>query len=146
MCFYRFEREIAWNTLLLLKWLKSGIFQYAVWPRFAKRGDMTTNQYEWTKARDELVDAVKQLGFPEELGTEIAKNLGSLKAMSRMMGYLSHVKPKSAELIVDEMLAICSEIAAWKEKKAGEEANANYNGILHNGLGSDGCKRWEEDG
>ena len=29
-----------------------------------------------------------------------------------MMGYLCHVKPKGAELIVDEMLAICNEIEA----------------------------------
>lgn len=137
MCFYRFEREIAWNTLLLLKWLKSGIFQDAIWPHFAKRGAMTTNQYEWTKARDELVDAVKQLGFPEELGTEIAKNLGSPKAMGRMTGYLCHVKPKSAELIVDEMLAIRSEIDAWKEKKASGEANTKYNRILYYGVGGD---------
>jgi hypothetical protein len=39
------------------------------------------------------------------------------------------VKPKKAELVVDEMLAICSEIAAWKEKKASIAANANYNRI-----------------
>ena len=112
---------------------------------------MTTNQYEWTKARDELVDAVKQLGFPEELGTEIAQNLGSPKAMRRMTGYLYNVKPKSAELIVDEMLAIRSEIDAWKKKKASGEANAKYNGMLYYGLGGDEEQRrdkrgWEEDG
>ena len=65
---------------------------------------MTANQYEWSRARDELVEAIKQLGFPEELGVQIAKQLGSPKAMSRMMGYLYNVKPRSAELIVDEML------------------------------------------
>ena len=80
---------------------------------------MTADQYEWLRAKDQVVDAVKQLGFPEELGLEIAKNLGSPRAMSRMTGYLCHVKPKKAELIVDEMLAICSEISAWKAKKAG---------------------------
>ena len=89
------------------------------------------------KARDELVDAVKQLGFPEELGTEIAKNLGSPQAMRRMIGYLYHVKPKSAELIVDEMLAIRSEIDAWKEKKASGEVNIKYNRILYYGVGGD---------
>ena len=26
-------------------------------------------------------------------------------------------KPKTAEIAVDEMITICSEIAAWKEKK-----------------------------
>ncbi len=69
---------------------------------------MTDNQREWIRARDELVREIKALGFPEELGSQIAKQLGSPKAMSRMMGYLVNVKPRSAELIVDEMLAICS--------------------------------------
>ncbi len=49
---------------------------------------------------------------------QIAKQPGSPKAMSRMMGYLVNVRPRSAELIVDEMLAICSDIDRWREKKA----------------------------
>lgn len=57
--------------------------------------------------------------------------------MDRMMGYLYNVKPTSAELIVDEMLAICSDIARWREKKASEEANARYNEILYYGLGNE---------
>lgn len=75
-----------------------------------------------------------RLGFREELGEAIAKNLGSPKAMERMTAYLHYVKPKKEELVVDEMLAICSEIAAWREKKASEEANAKYNEILYQGL------------
>ena len=92
---------------------------------------MTDNQREWIRARDELVREIKALGFPEELGSQIAKLLGSPKAMSRMMGYLVNVKPRSAELIVDEMLAICSDIDRWKDKKASEEANARYNELLY---------------
>ncbi len=83
-----------------------------------------SDQREWSRSRDDLVDAVKRLGFPEELGVEMAKNLGSPKAMNRMASYLYHVKPKSVEMVVDEMLAICSEIDAWRDKKASEEANA----------------------
>ncbi|MBQ9437982.1 MAG: hypothetical protein IJU50_06580 [Lachnospiraceae bacterium] len=90
---------------------------------------------EWAKSRDQLVAAIRELGFPGELGEQIAKQLGSPKAMDRMMGYLYNVKPKSAELIVDEMLAICSDISRWKEKKISEEANAKYNEILYHGLG-----------
>ena len=92
---------------------------------------MTDNRREWSRVRDELVGAIKDLGFPEELGMQIAKQLGSPKAMSRMIGYLYNVKPSSAELIVDEMLAIRSEIEAWREKKASEEANARYNEMLY---------------
>ena len=79
---------------------------------------MIDNQREWIRARDELVREIRSLGFTEELGQQIAKQLGSPKAMSRMMGYLVNVRPRSAELIVDEMLAICSDIDRWKEKKA----------------------------
>ncbi|MCR5221641.1 MAG: hypothetical protein K6D90_02125 [Lachnospiraceae bacterium] len=94
-------------------------------------------QREWARARDALVKTVAGLGFPEELGNEMAKNLGSPKAMHRMQVYLENVKPKKVELVVDEMLSICSEINAWREKKASEEANANFNEIMYYGLTDD---------
>ncbi len=93
---------------------------------------------EWSRSRDELVRAVKELGFPAELGEQMAKQLGSPKAMHRMREYLYNVRPKSAELIVDEMLAICSDVERWKEKKASEVANAAYSDIINYGLGGDG--------
>ena len=85
----------------------------------------------WIAARDELVAGIEELGFPRELGEEIAKNLGSPKAMERMSAYLRYVKPRSAELIVDEMLAIRSDIDAWHKKKEGEEANYKYTMYLN---------------
>ncbi len=97
----------------------------------------TSNQLLWTRTKDELVQSVERLGFPAELGEAIAKHLGSPKSMERMISYLDYVKPKSAELIVDEMLAIRSEIDAWKDKKASEEANARYNEMLYYGLGAE---------
>ena len=95
--------------------------------------------YEWLRVRDELVNALRKLGFPAELGDELAKNLGSPKAMERMTSYLVQVRPRKIELVVDEMLAICSEIDMWKEKKASEEANTKYTEMLYRGL-------WEEEG
>ncbi len=89
---------------------------------------------EWTRTRDRLVEAMVRLGFRKDLGEAVAKNLGSPKAMERMISYLVNVKPKTEELLIDEMLAICSEIEAWKEKKASQEANARYNEMLLNGL------------
>ena len=86
---------------------------------------------EWNKTKDRLVEEVAALGFPKELGEMVAKNLGSPKAMERMISYLSYVKPNTAELIVDEMLAICSDIDAWRDKKESLEANAKYNEILN---------------
>ena len=90
---------------------------------------------EWIRTKDRLVQTIVRLGFREELGLAIAKNLGSPKAMERMISYLVNVKPKTEELVVDEMLAICSEIDAWRKKKASEEANARYNEMLYFGLG-----------
>ena len=98
---------------------------------------MNANQILWKRSKDQLVRAVADLGFSKELGEAIAKHLGSPKAMERMLSYLEYVKPKKEELLVDEMLAIRSEIDAWKEKKASEEANAAYNEMLYYGLGGE---------
>lgn len=98
---------------------------------------MADGKEEWVRARKELIEAVTELGYPEALGNEIAKNLGSEKAMRRMTAYLWYVKPKSAEIMVDEMLAIQSEIAGWREKKASEEASARYYGMRRQGFGEE---------
>ncbi len=91
---------------------------------------------EWIRTKDELVDAIVALGQPAQLGEQIARQLGSPKAMERMIAYLHYEKPHTAELIVDEMLAICSDIENWKNKKIGQEANARYNEMLEEGLGT----------
>lgn len=88
----------------------------------------------WSIARDSLVRAITDLGFPAELGDAIAKPLGSPKAMERMTAYLYYTKPNRAEEIVDEMLAIRSEIDAWKEKKASQQASGTVNAMLRYGL------------
>ena len=95
---------------------------------------MSDNREQWAQSRDELVRALKSLGFPEELGQIIAKYLGSPKAIDRMTAYLYNVKPKKEELVVDEMLSIRSEIDAWREKKSAQDANARYNEMRYYGL------------
>lgn len=95
---------------------------------------MTEDQKKWVIAKGRMMDAMKVLGFPEALGDELVKNLGSPKAMDRMTSYLKNVKPKKAELVVDEMLSICSDIARWRDKKESERANAAYNEVLNLGL------------
>ena len=92
---------------------------------------MTFEQQEWIRAKKEMMDSLTELGFPKELGDEIAKNLGSPKAMWRMTSYLDKVKPERVELVVDEMLAIRTEIESWRIKKASEEANEKYNEMLN---------------
>ena len=64
----------------------------------------------------------------------MAKNLGSPKAIRRMNAYLRYEKPKSVEVIVDEMLAIKSEIDNWRERKDAQDANARYNEMRYYGL------------
>lgn len=88
----------------------------------------------WSRSRDDLVHTIFLLGFPEELGDAIARHLGSPKAIDRMTAYLNYEMPKDANTIVDEMLAIRAEIDAWKEKKAGKEANTVYNELLWYGM------------
>ena len=106
---------------------------------------MTPDQRLWSRTRDDLVRTVESLGFRGELGEAIARCLGSPKAMERMISYLRYVKPKTEELVVDEMLAIRSEIDAWREKKASEKANARYNEVLNYGLaGVDGVEDRDE--
>ncbi len=100
----------------------------------AERNDM---QREWASQKAKLTRAMVSLGFPEELGDQMAKQLGSPKAMQRMLDYLYNVKPTSVELVVDEMLAICADVNAWREKKASEKANAKYNEMLMFGWGDE---------
>ena len=102
---------------------------------------MDDNKRRWLYSRDNLMSAVRSLGYPDKLGEEIVKNLGSPKALDRMTSYIYQAKPKSMEEVVDEMLAIRSEIETWRAKKDSEDANAKYNEMLYYGLGNN-----EEDG
>ncbi|MCR5324523.1 MAG: hypothetical protein K6E85_14800 [Lachnospiraceae bacterium] len=92
---------------------------------------MNDHKTEWVRTKQKLIEAISDLGFPSELGEQIAKQLGSPKAMTRMIAYLEYVKPNSAEMIVDEMLAICSDLDRWRKKKECEEANIVYNEMLN---------------
>ena len=98
---------------------------------------MYDNKNLWAETKNALVKDITALGFPAELGEMVAKNLGSPKAMERMRAYLNYVKPKTVELVVDEMLAICEEIEAWRKKKEASEANEKYNELLNYGFDDD---------
>ena len=68
------------------------------------------------------------------MGGEKTKTIIKIRiAAQRRKGH-KNVQPKKAELVVDEMLAICSDIARWRDKKESERANAAYNEILYFGL------------
>ena len=73
-------------------------------------------------------------GYPAELGNLIAEHIGSPKGIQRMISYLYHERPDKVELIVDEMLAIKSDVDRWRELKETEQTNIAYNNVLNSGL------------
>lgn len=74
------------------------------------------NKELWKKTCDELIAAITALGYPEELGYQIAKHIGSPKGIERMISYLRYVRPNKVEMVVDEMISIRSEIDAWRDR------------------------------
>ncbi len=58
--------------------------------------------------------------------------------LRRMVSYIRQAHPRTEEMLVDEMLAICAEIETWREKKESQEAQARYNARLY-------YKKWEPD-
>ena len=86
----------------------------------------TPNQRQWAQARDRLAGTITSLGFPEEFADLLAKQLGSPRSIDRMTDWLYHVRLHSVEMVVDEMLAICSDVEAWRKKKESEEAQWGY--------------------
>ena len=92
---------------------------------------MTSNQYLWSQSRDRLVAAVTGLGYSAEVAELMARELGSPKAIDRMTSYIYQARPRTEEMLVDEMLAIKGEIDAWRAKKEAEEAQASYNARLY---------------
>lgn len=95
---------------------------------------MNENQRLWARSRDRLVEAVTSLGYHKEFAELLAGQLGSPKAIDRMTSYVLQARPNSEEMLVDEALAICDEINAWRERKTSMEAQARYNAMLFYGF------------
>ena len=91
----------------------------------------------WKAAYSQLLGTIVRMGYPEEFGKLVARNLGSEKTMRRMTSYLVQARPRTAEEIADEMLAIMSDRDSWIAKKEAEQANARYTQILNEGLDAD---------
>ena len=89
---------------------------------------------DWAKARRRLSSAAAEAGYPEELAETLAKHLGNPRAMERMAAYLSGVRPKSMEMIADELLAITADADAWRKKRESREAQAGYSAWLSSDL------------
>lgn len=87
---------------------------------------MTEQQVLFCDARERLVRAVESYGFPAELATLCARQIGSPKGIDRLTSYVYNVCPRSEEMLVDEMLAIADQLRTWREKKESEEAQWRY--------------------
>ena len=90
-----------------------------------------------SELHDELVQTIHRMGYPVDFAEAIAGNLGTENTMSRMIGYLHHAKPRSAEEIADEMLAIMEDRERWRKKKMAEFYNRKYNEMLYERKDSD---------
>ena len=79
----------------------------------------------------EVAEAIQKLGYPEEFGQLVAGQLRTEKPLARMLGYIRQARPKTAEEIADEMLAIRDEADRWAEKKEAAFYNMQYNSYLY---------------
>ena len=86
------------------------------------------------KQKEGLTKIIEQMGYPKELGVLIGKQLGTEKTIQRMIRYLHSAKPRSAEEIVDEMLAITADRDNWMRKKQSEYYNQKMNELIWYGL------------
>ena len=87
---------------------------------------MTPQQQEYCAARDRLIRAVTACGFPAELATLCARQIGSPRGIDRLASYVYQIRPRSEELLVDEMLAIADQLRSWRKKKDTEAAQWKY--------------------
>lgn len=99
--------------------------------------NMTDYKEIWSRSRDRLISALGSLGYPAEFGNMIAQYIGSPRGIERMISYINYVHPDKVELIVDEMMAIKSDVDRWREMKESERANIAYNNVLNYGLDTD---------
>ena len=105
------------------KWERADLF----WSILA----MTPEQRIWVQSKNRLARALVAQGFPEELSALLARQLKSPRAMDRMTAYLCQAHPGSIEMIADEMLAICADTEAWREKIRSRKAQEGYSAWLN---------------
>ena len=85
--------------------------------------------------RDALYKALLQKGFPEEFCRAMVDQYVTTEYQQmRMFGYVTKFSELTMEMVVDEMLAIQSDVAAFAQKKQMEAAQAEINRIYNEGL------------
>lgn len=86
---------------------------------------------------DELIiNLLKEKGFQSEFAmTLVTEYLQGDYAKTRMLGYLYRYSNPSIEEVVDEMIAIQSDLEDIRRQKSMEATQAKLNDIYRNGLG-----------
>ena len=92
---------------------------------------MTAEDQEKRAEQRRLMQAMEDLGFPEEFGEVLVAQLGGPWSLRRMTGYLLSARPTRFEPIADELVVILEERARIVEKLRTEEANAGWNEFLN---------------
>lgn len=59
---------------------------------------------ELERLRNQIIKLVEEKGYPGELGALAADSLGSEKAMTRMIGWLSHSEPGVRKILLTKCL------------------------------------------
>ena len=84
--------------------------------------------------KDELMHTLDALGYPREFGVLLISELKYDKAVSRLLSYIRQFKPKTADVIVDEMLAIKSDFEKYRNSALMEYTNRKNNELMRYGL------------
>lgn len=88
--------------------------------------------------KEELLGALSRLGYPREFGLLLISELKYDKAVTRLLSYIRQFRPKTADVIVDEMLAIKSDFEKYRNSALMEYTNIKNNELMRYGLdGSD---------
>ena len=95
------------------------------------------NSAKLSKLSKDLVNAIASCGHPAELGELVAASLGTEKTLERMFQYVKRTRPRSAEELVDEMLAIKAEFEGYRQKKISQYYNGKLNHLMNEGLDED---------
>jgi len=91
----------------------------------------TYTRETYLSAYHDLLSLCRAKGLGEDFGKLIAQQLGSERALRRMISYLVNAKPRSMEEIADEVVAIMEDVNSWREKKQAQESSAVYNAWLN---------------
>ena len=92
---------------------------------------MREDQVEKAYEQARLMQAMEDLGFPEEFGEVLVRELGGPWSLRRMTEYLRSARPTRFEAVADELVVILEERARIVDKMRTEDANAGWNAFLN---------------